>query len=183
MAGNTWFCADHHFGHQNIIWFVDSIGQRTRPFVSLEEMTETIVSRHNAVVGQHDRVYFLGDVAIAKRGLLELNRLRGKKVLIRGNHDIFKLHDYTPYFEDIRAYKVYPKHGVICSHVPLHPRQFSGNFKLNVHGHTHHNNLDDSRYLNVSLEQTDYLPVNLEFILKKVKESEDDNYDFTVPGL
>ncbi|MGA1873758.1 MAG: hypothetical protein ACMUHY_08805, partial [Thermoplasmatota archaeon] len=39
------------------------------------------------------------------------------KVLIKGNHDIFKLTDYTKYFRDIRGYHV--MNGLILSHIPI----------------------------------------------------------------
>ena len=34
-----------------------------------------------------DKVYHLGDVAINRNGLKALERLNGKKVLIKGNHE------------------------------------------------------------------------------------------------
>lgn len=174
---NVWFISDTHFGHANIITFTYSEG-RLRPFTSVEEMDETIIERWNAVVKSSDRVYHLGDVAMAKKSIATVGRCNGRKVLLRGNHDIFKLKDYTPYFEDVRAYKIYPAHGLICSHIPVHPCQFGGRFRLNVHGHTHagfvRDNLHvmphpDPRYINVSVERTNYTPVNLDEILERAQ--------------
>ena len=68
----TWYAADHHFGHRNVINFTygerypGRVNDRIRPFESVEEMHEVIVERHNAVVSDEDRVYLMGDVAIAK---------------------------------------------------------------------------------------------------------------------
>jgi calcineurin-like phosphoesterase family protein len=167
MAKRSFVVSDTHFGHKNILTFRDSDdGPLIRPFVSVEEMDETMVERWNAVVQPGDRVYHLGDVAIHRRALPILNRLNGSKVLIKGNHDIFKLRDYTPYFDDIRAYKVFPNHGVICSHVPVHSQQLQSRFTLNVHGHLHTRKIEDARYLNVCVENTNYTPVLVDDILE-----------------
>jgi len=78
----------------------------------------------NKIVRPMDKLYMLGDVVMYRRNFTLLDRINTKKrILIRGNHDIFKLKDYLPYFKDIRAYKVMPKHGIIFSHVPIHPCQ------------------------------------------------------------
>lgn len=167
---NTFFISDTHFGHTNIIKFLDKDNKIIRPFKSIEEMDETMVKNWNAKVRAQDRIYHLGDVVMNRRCLPILNRLNGKKVLIKGNHDIFKLKDYTPYFEDVRAYKVFPKHNIICSHIPLHPNQFEGRFKMNVHGHLHQNLISDNTYMNICVEHTNYEPISLEEILKE-KES------------
>ena len=138
-------------------------------------MDETMVKRWNEVVGDQDRVYHLGDVAINRRSLSILYRLKGRKCLIKGNHDIFKLKDYLPHFDDIRAYRHYPHEGIVCSHIPVHTNQLEGRFDFNVHGHTHQNFVEksphhpDERYVNVCVEQTDYRPINFEEVLKRCK--------------
>ena len=172
---NVWFTSDTHFGHA---LFVKSSGSEPplRPFASVEEMDETLVERWNAVVKPGDRVYHLGDVAMRKPCIATVGRCNGKKILIRGNHDIFRMRDYAPYFEDLRAYKIYPAHGIICSHIPVHPRQLGARFGRNVHGHLHAGFIPDPlypeyavrpdpRYRNVCVEQTNYRPISLEEIL------------------
>ena len=52
---DTWFTADFHFGHANIIRYC------SRPFATVEEMDQTIVERLNASVKPNDVLYFLGD--------------------------------------------------------------------------------------------------------------------------
>lgn len=169
MGRESWLISDTHFGHRNILTF-EANGRLVRPFSSVEEMDELMVERWNSVVGPHDRVYHLGDVVINRRCLPILSRLKGKKVLIKGNHDIFSLKDYTPYFEDIRAYKVYPAHGIICSHVPVYTGQLTARFGTNVHGHMHTSRLWDARYINVCVENIDYTPINLNELIKTAKE-------------
>ena len=66
-------------------------GTKMRPWDTAEEGDAAMVERWNSVVGDNDKVIHLGDVAIPRRGLKVLEQLKGRKVLIRGNHDIFKL--------------------------------------------------------------------------------------------
>jgi calcineurin-like phosphoesterase family protein len=82
-VSKTWFTADMHFGHERIIELSG------RPFGSVEEMNEVIIERYNRVVGEHDTVWILGDVALGAiaESLPLLGRLKGRKYLIAGNHD------------------------------------------------------------------------------------------------
>ena len=77
--------SDLHFNHVNILKYEPV----NRPFETLEEMNETLIANWNAKVSAEDTVYVLGDLAMgtveASRACIE--RLNGKIVLIRGNHD------------------------------------------------------------------------------------------------
>ena len=180
MSHNVFFVSDTHFGHANIIKFTDNNGNRIRPFDSIEEHDETLVRNWNSVVQPNDRVYHLGDVVINRKFLPILGRLNGRKKLVKGNHDIFNLKDYAPYFEDILAYRVFPKEGIICSHIPVHVDNLE-RFPLNVHGHTHSNfvkttqfsskGTPDPRYLNICVEHTNWTPVSFDFLLTKVPKA------------
>lgn len=187
----TFFCSDHHFGHKNILTFKDYDGNLIRDFKDLDHMHEAMIDFHNSVVSDNDRVYFLGDLAINRSSIGLVSKMNGKKILIKGNHDIFKKDDYLDHFEDIRSYKVYPEHGLICSHIPLHSATFGKNGRWigNVHGHLHVNNVTlpnmyregdspsfsieydrenplDPRYLNVSVEQINYIPIEFGEVLE-----------------
>lgn len=164
FSHKTFFISDPHFGHKGIISFNNKQGTKIRPFKSVEEMDELIIQKWNKTVREVDKVYVLGDIAMNRKCIKTIDKCNGKKILVRGNHDIFKLEDYTPFFKDVRAYKVFPKYRIICSHIPIHDSQFF-RFKLNIHGHLHQNLIDDDRYLNVCMEQTNFTPVSLEEIL------------------
>ena len=79
----VWFTADLHLGHRNII------DHCHRPWQTVEEMDDAIVTRWNHVVMPGDSVYVLGDVALCRpeRAIELVSRLRGQKFLIVGNHD------------------------------------------------------------------------------------------------
>jgi calcineurin-like phosphoesterase family protein len=167
--------SDPHFSHAGVCRFMRNDGvTKLRPWDSFEEMDEELVRRFNERVGPKDKCYMLGDIAINRRGLSVLSRLNCKDlVLIRGNHDIFKLEDYTPYFRDIRGYHV--MNGLILSHIPVHPDSL-GRFGTNLHGHTHSNRVllpngdIDYRYYCICVEQTDFAPILFEDVLKRINE-------------
>lgn len=161
----TFFIADLHLGHKNILQFEHN-GSPLRPFKTLDEMHTVISVNWNNVVKDTDKVYVLGDVALSKKYLDILLLLKGEKILIRGNHDTEKASTYLKYFKDIRAYDHKP--GYILSHIPIHPNSVE-RFKLNIHGHLHANTLSDPRYFNVSCEQVSYTPISWEEVQEKTK--------------
>ena len=177
---SVFLVSDTHFGHEKTCTvFKRANGTPLRPFGSVEEMDEEMVRRWNDRVRPNDKVYHLGDVVINRKALPILNRLNGDKVLIRGNHDIFKDEDYTPYFRSLRGYHV--MNGMILSHIPVHPESL-GRFGVNIHGHLHANRvmiplatsgvLDriDTRYHCVCVEQTpDFAPILFEDVVKRIK--------------
>ena len=76
---SIWFSSDHHFGHANIIKYCD------RPFADAHEMNVKMSDYWNELVMPDDVVYYLGDFSFNSRK--HVDRLNGKVVLIRGNHD------------------------------------------------------------------------------------------------
>lgn len=80
----VFFTADTHFGHAGII------GLCKRPFSSVQEMDEALVTQWNAVVTKTDTVWHLGDFAhraAPDRAQAIFRRLNGTKHLVIGNHD------------------------------------------------------------------------------------------------
>jgi calcineurin-like phosphoesterase family protein len=149
-------------------------------------MDEAMVKAWNERVKPTDKVYHLGDVVINRKSLGIMRRLNGDKVLIRGNHDIFKDEDYRAHFRELRAYHV--MNGMILSHIPLHSDSM-GRFGVNIHGHLHSNRVRkprgvdaktgeilysdeiDPRYHCVCVEQTpDFAPILFEDVIKRIEE-------------
>ena len=78
------FTSDTHFFHKNILKYCD------RPFESITEMNEDLITLWNANVPKDGIVFHLGDVSLtAKSKELDelLHRLNGTKYLIIGNHE------------------------------------------------------------------------------------------------
>jgi len=176
--------SDTHFGHMGVCKFTRNDGvTKLRPWTDPDEMDEEMVKRWNETVRPNDKVYHLGDVVINRKALRTLSRLNGDKVLIRGNHDIFRDDEYREYFRELRAYHV--MNGMILSHIPVHEESL-GRFGVNIHGHLHANrvmkprgfdvkkgamlysNEIDPRYHCVCVEQTDFTPILFEDVIKRI---------------
>ena len=177
--------SDTHFGHAGVCRFTCDDGvTKIRPWTDPAEMDEEMVRRWNDRVRPNDKVYHLGDVVINRKSLATLARLNGDKVLIRGNHDIFRDDEYRQYFRELRAYHVL--NGMILSHIPIHADS-TGRFGTNIHGHTHqrrvmkargvdartgevlYGNEIDLRYHCVCVEQTDFAPILFEDVIKRIE--------------
>lgn len=187
---NRFVISDTHFGHTNS-WqlFKRPDGSPLRPFTSTEEMDEAMIERWNAKVGPHDVVYHLGDVVINRKYLHLVKQLNGRKILIRGNHDIFRDEDYREVgFEQIHGVRVFVDK-FIMSHIPLHPDCVSGRFRVNVHGHLHSNRvmksydfndnppIIDPRYISACVELNDYTPQHFDEMEAKIlKQFEECGY-------
>ena len=176
---SVFLTSDTHFGHAGVTRFLRDDGTKLRPWDSVEEMDEEMVKRWNETVKPTDKVYHLGDVVINRKALSIMHRLNGDKVLIKGNHDIFRLDEYTQHFRDIRGYHV--MNGMILSHIPVHPEQLR-RFGCNIHGHLHSNRvmfddpvmgeIVDPRYYSVCVEQTEFRPILFEDVLKRIQEQD-----------
>jgi calcineurin-like phosphoesterase family protein len=165
--------SDTHFGHAGVCRFThEDTDVKIRPWTDPEEMDEAMVKAWNERVKPTDKVYHLGDVVINRRSLATLARLNGDKVLIRGNHDIFRDDDYRKYFRELRAYHV--MNGMILSHIPIHEESL-GRFGVNIHGHLHTRRVMkdgaiDPRYHCVCVEQTpDFAPILFEDVIKRIE--------------
>ena len=156
--GEIFVIADLHFGHEKCCsTFKRDDGKALREFACADEMNGELIRRWNTLVRPEDKVYCLGDICISKRFLPLVARLQGSKRLIRGNHDIFPTRLYLEYFKEVYASRAIDK--ILMTHIPVHPQTLGSRFELNVHGHLHSASLNDSRYLNVSVEQTDFYPL------------------------
>ena len=184
---SVFLVSDTHFGHAGVCRFTRNDGvTKLRPWDDPQEMDEAMIAVWNERVKPTDKVYHLGDVVINRKALPTLARLNGDKVLIRGNHDIFRDDEYRQYFRELRAYHV--MNGLILSHIPIHEASL-GRFGCCVHGHLHANRVMkprgvdartgevlyrdeiDPRYYNVSVEQLpDFAPILFEDVLKRIVE-------------
>ena len=183
---SVFLVSDTHFGHTGVCRFTRTDGvTKLRPWDNADEMDEFMVKAWNERVKPTDKVYHLGDVVINRKALKIMHRLNGDKVLIRGNHDIFRDSEYREHFRELRAYHV--MNGLILSHIPVHEASL-GRFGCNIHGHLHANRVMkargvdartgeilysdeiDPRYWCACVEQTDFAPILFEDALKRITE-------------
>jgi calcineurin-like phosphoesterase family protein len=84
-AVKYWVTSDLHFFHKGVLRFCPD----TRPWKSVEDMTEGLIEHWNSVVGAEDEVLHLGDFSFKAKEATEaiLDRLNGNITFVYGNHD------------------------------------------------------------------------------------------------
>lgn len=168
-----YYTADQHFGHSNIIRFCE------RPFTSVEEMDEALINNWNETVSHNDTVYILGDLIFRsnKHSTYYIDRLKGMKHLILGNHDHkwIKNCNLQKYFESVSYYleiKDGEKRLALC-HYPMLSWGGAARGTLHVYAHIH-NKKDGLAFetlkkmdnaLNAGVEINNYRPVTLDELI------------------
>lgn len=148
-------------------------------------MNEELIKKHNAKVGKYDTVWDLGDVFFGQfsKAYPLILRLNGRRNLILGNHD-HVTPEFINCFQEVMTWKKMKYHNIVLSHFPLHPQQLmecvADGMKevTNVHGHIHNNDSPKPvivdgvklKWLNISVERTNYEPLSLDEIKEKIKE-------------
>lgn len=179
---STFFIADTHFNHSNIIKYCN------RPFISSEEQTNKLIENWNSVVKDEDSIFVLGDFFFfynSKNWDLEntgifiketnecikiLSQLKGNKHLIKGNHDVRSDEQYIEMgFNFVSPYPIIYNNFFILSHEPLLLSQTTPYF--NLYGHVHNDDrfTDTSTSKCVSVERINYTPISLERIKSEIK--------------
>lgn len=170
----NYYTADLHFGHKNVIRFDN------RPFESVEEMDAELILRWNSRVREEDTVYVLGDFAYRNTKPVKeyLQELKGRKVLIRGNHDKPWNDEYFDEVHDILRVKDAGENVILCHYyMPFYPMRKRD--AIHLHGHTHANDeafveeeinkytgelFEPARVFNVGCMHYNYFPVSLKEI-------------------
>ncbi len=158
---NVWFTADLHGGHRRIHHY------RTI-FTSEEEHWNTVKENYHSLVTKRDKVFFLGDIAFTQERLEDVGSwVAERKVLIVGNHctQHIPMKEIVKHFDEVHSLYKYKEFWL--SHAPIHPNELRG--KYNLHGHVHHATIEDCRYLNCCLENTDYFPIDLTEVRRRLE--------------
>lgn len=176
----TYFISDMHFGHYNAACvFTKADGTPMRGFKSVEEQDYIMLDNWNNTVNPEDRVYVLGDIAMKRKDFKNVvPRLNGRLCVILGNHDPWGLDDWKDFqnVTHLGGAKLIPALGWVLTHIPVHERQLQGRWTHNIHGHLHANHVTDKfgkrdkRYFNVSVEQINYTPIEIEELKERLND-------------
>lgn len=147
-----YFTSDSHLHHKSILKFTD------RPYSTVDEMTNDMIQKWNDQVDDEDTIYHLGDLCLGnfEQTVDVLQQLKGKIILIKGNHDYSKhykrinklglLHEY----HEVGIALKYQKQQMWLTHYPfeigLRPRKWS----VSGHIHEHENTWDNQ--INVGVD-------------------------------
>lgn len=117
-----------------------------RPFETVEEMNQHFLERWNVKVTNADTVYILGDISLRGRNnalIGFVSQLRGRKVLIKGNHDSVDDYRYRQLFAEITDYKEIcdtfggKSYKLVLCHYPILMWNGQHRGTMLLYGHTH----------------------------------------------
>lgn len=163
---SVYVISDLHLGHSGMMMFRRGFAK------TLDEHNERLIDAWNSVIGKRDTVYCLGDFVWNKASLPLLLELKGQINWILGNHDPKVTFELLGDVNINFCAGVWPyKHGVVFSHVPIHPSELAYRWKYNVHGHIHHRErcIDDPRYYNANADVMGIHPKPFDLILEELE--------------
>ena len=185
----TWFTADLHLGHRNIIDYCN------RPFHTVDAMNNALIENWNEAVAPNDTVWVVGDFALGKIAdtLPIVSTLHGRKILVAGNHDRCwaghgrRADGWTERYiaaglDDIVQGSTRVDVGktrVVVCHFPYrgdsqrrdryveHRPIDKGDWLL--HGHVHDRWVQTGRMINVGVDATGYRPIDTDAIARIIR--------------
>ena len=117
-----------------------------RPFRNTEEMHRYFLQEWNKQITNGDTVYILGDMSLRGRNddlIALVAQLKGKKILIKGNHDDLSDYRYKQLFHEICDYKEITDciggmvYKLVLSHYPILMWNGQHRGTILLYGHTH----------------------------------------------
>lgn len=168
-SGEVWFTSDTHFNHANIIRFCN------RPFDSVGEMNEALITNWNGHISPNDTVYHLGDFSMGNASKI-LSRLNGNVCLIRGNHD--KHRDIKDaafgWIKDVYFLKTGKRASswIWLSHYAHRRWPNAHHGSIHLYGHSHGELPGMGRSMDIGVDAFDYKPVHLDYVMKILNEKE-----------
>lgn len=158
--------ADEHYNHKNIIQYAN------RPFGSVEEMNETLIANHNAIVKDTDHTIHIGDFCFGKREhfIKVINQLNGHHYFMDGNHDQ-ALEDLVtsevtlPYSFTLlpKLFEfTYSKYKITLCHYAMTKWWCSHYGALHAFGHSHGTYQHPGRAIDVGVDTQMYCPISIE---------------------
>lgn len=166
-----WFTSDLHLNHENILKYCP---ERGNLWSSVNEMNQSIIDRWNSVVKPKQLIYCLGDICFYNTDIL--NKLNGKIILIKGNHDrkeiinCGRFEAVVPYLE----IKLDKKLITMCHYKMEVWRNSHYNNSYHLYGHSHGTREGDSQCCDVGIDNpfTNFTPVSFPQILEFLKTQE-----------
>lgn len=159
-----YFTADWHLRHEGIIELCH------RPFKNMTEMERVFTKNWNSLVVDDDIIYVVGDFSLEsgrQRQWYEdaLGRLKGRKILIVGNHDNNKIYFYAG-DKGIGFEKVSYPYELVEEFVVIHDPSAGIVFpnKPFITGHVHHQWHTMLNCYNCGVDVNNYTPVSIETI-------------------
>ena len=164
----TYFTADPHFHHRNIIEYCD------RPFADVEEMNTALLDNINTLVQPDDTLYLVGDIVYGHPARVTLamaeetiKKIRCRNlILIPGSHDedfAAKLPHLFKAVSPLLDIKVHGQ-GITLCHYSMRSWKSSHHGTWSLFGH-HHGRLpvdEATLAMDVGVDPNNYRPLSFE---------------------
>lgn len=175
----TFFTSDLHFGDDRLNLYC-----RDLVFKNVKEFEKKIIENWNNIVTKHDLVIVVGDVALTKDGLDIMDKLNGKKWLVKGNYDTndgtakFQISDelLEKYFDkvvDDMELKI-GNEMVYINHFPINAKKD----QFNIVGHIHGTWKVQRNMINVGCDAWHFTPISedmIKFQMNGIRKHYDQN--------
>lgn len=191
----TYVTSDSHFGHSNVIKYSN------RPYANADEMDEALINNWNSLVKDSDTIFHLGDFSF-KDPAQYLRRLKGKIIMLPGNHDqmFYKnkkllerfenaamLHEVTKSIDGVKfnltcevKYDDGARGGlIVMNHYANLVWNKSHHGAIHLHGHSH----GSLRYpkamraMDVGVDPMSYFPIRLDDAIKRMGSIKPPTFD------
>lgn len=149
-----WFTADEHYGHERVI------ALSRRPFISVSEMNERLISNHNAVVRSRDITVHVGDFGFFRKeaeAQQVIQRLNGSHIFVKGSHD-----RWLPKGHPMMWRKTLDGILVTACHYALRTWEQAHKGSWSLYGHSHGTLPPMGKQWDVGVDCNDFRPVSLE---------------------
>ena len=174
---STFFTADSHLGHANIMHYCK------RPFNTVYEMNETLISNWNSVVKTSDTVYHLGDFCFGNP-YDYLPRLTGNIIFVLGNHDK-PIRQIFP-INDLPFKRVVSINGqcIVLSHFAMRVWDKSHFNAWHLYGHSHNTLPTLGKSFDVGVDAWNFYPISFEQVKQQMSIQPDNpNWVMKLPGF
>lgn len=159
------FTSDEHYYHKNAIRYSN------RPFSSVEEMNETLISNFNSKVGKDDHTTHAGDFTLIKdkKKVYEIiNRLNGTHTFLLGSHDYWAPRNYKRMFETKLN-----GHFIVVCHYCMRVWARSHYNSWHLYGHSHGRLEPIGKSWDIGVDNNNFYPLSFDEICEIMKHRPD----------
>jgi calcineurin-like phosphoesterase family protein len=174
-----WFISDEHYGHEKIIKYCN------RPFSSIEEMDETLISNHNSVVKEKDITIHAGDFTLWKNveGIYKkyINRLNGTHIFLKGSHDYWISWKGSQQIWERNIFVDRKKYYFVVCHYAMKRWAKSHYNSIHLFGHSHGNLEPIGKQWDIGVDNNNFFPLSDVQIIN-IMENRPNNENFSKTG-
>lgn len=171
---NYFFTSDEHYGHDNIIKYCD------RPFASVIEMNNKIITKHNELVNHNDLVIHCGDFTLKGKEYANaiIKRLNGQHIFLLGSHDNWCDKEHIHEIWEQKIEDIY----IVACHYAMRVWAKSHYNSWQLFGHSHGKLKTIGKQLDVGVDTNNFYPYSFKQI-KSIMSKKENNFNYLLDKL